>query len=84
MKYVSQQDVAGAFAGMGKPDIHAVSLEAAAPGITFASDWDAACYRVLVARQRKLHAQLEAVEHELNAVLYRAHWSVEAILDHDG
>lgn len=84
MKYGSHQDVAG----MGKPDIqpdiHEVSLEAEAPGITFASDWDAACYRVLVARQRKLQAQLEAVENELNAVLYRAHWSVEAILHHDG
>ena len=84
MKYGGQYDVTGALAGMGKPDLQDVNAEALAPGITFASEWDAACYRVLVARQRKLQAQLQAVENELNAVLYRAQWSLEAILDHDG
>jgi hypothetical protein len=54
------------------------------PGITFASELDAARYRVLTARLRELQAQIEAIEHDIAAILRRAHWSLVAILEREG
>ena len=54
------------------------------PGMTFASARDAARYRVLAVRADALEAELEAVQTEMNGVLYRATWSLRAIMDRDG
>lgn len=83
------ENISDSVAGIGKPEVVDPDCDTSdpasdAPGITFASEWDATCYRALLARQRKLQTQLEAVEGELNGLLYRAHWSAEAILDREG
>ena len=58
--------------------------DSAEPGITFASELDATRYRVLAARLRELQAQIEAMEHDIAAILRRAHWSLDAILEREG
>ena len=54
------------------------------PGITFASADDAACYHALVARSRALDAERTSIEVEQCAILRRAHWSLDAVLEWDG
>ncbi len=54
------------------------------PGIAFASADDATRYRALVARSRALEAEHTAIQGEQAAILRRAHWSLDGVLERDG
>ena len=58
--------------------------DGASGGITFASERDVARYRVLARRRQRLQARLVAVEGEMTALVRRATWSVEALLEREG